>query len=154
MIIISGKVENHIGKELKNQLHVEDKGEEKELTLEQDLGNNRFIGNPSKSTPNQRAMLILKSLEATCNLFIDSIYKREDGYWDFEENQNTTQNPTRNHLFSVCHLYHNITNSPGLVTTFKEQGSDETNLLSYYYFHNTVSAGLVPTNVKGHSIQL
>jgi hypothetical protein len=127
--------------ELTNQLHIEDKGEEKELTLEQDLACDRFIGNQSKSTPNQRAMLILKSLESTCNLFIDSIYKREDGYWAFEENQNTIQNPTRNHLFSVCHLYHNITGSPGIIASYKERKSNSIKLLSYYYFENAKNSG-------------
>ena len=86
--------------------------------------------------------------ESFHNLFIDSIYKREDGYWAFEENQNTAQNPTRNHLFSVCHLYHNITGSPGLVTTFKEQGSNEINVLSYYYFPTAVQ----PFDIKNHCI--
>jgi hypothetical protein len=32
-------------------------------------------------------MAILRSLKAVGDLVIDSIYKRDDGYWDFEENE-------------------------------------------------------------------
>lgn len=138
---------------LRDSLGLIDKGEEKDLTLEQDLGSPRFVGPNSNSTPFNRALLILKSLRATCDLFIDSIFKRNDGYWDFEENKEVEQNPTKTHLFSVNHLYHNITASPVLIATYKEENSEQIKALSYYYFTNAVNSGkLDPLEVKSHQL--
>lgn len=55
-------------------------------TLEEDLGGGRFRGPQSTSTPTNRALLILRSLKAVCDLVVDSVYKKDDGYWAFEVN--------------------------------------------------------------------
>ena len=103
-------------------------------TLEQDLGIQRFIGPGSTSNPTRRAHLILKSLKAVCDLMIDSIVQRPDGYWEKEDCGDKSHNPIGNHMFSVTHLYQLIADSDALV--FPIFTPDRTlHLLSYYYYH-------------------
>jgi len=114
-------------------------------TLEEDLGGGRFLGPHSRSTATRRATLILQSLKCVCDLLIDSIYKRGDGYWAFEENADKPQNPIGNHLFSVTHLYHNITASQCRVYPFTTPDGSF-HVLSYYNFHNALNQGLIRTH--------
>lgn len=102
-------------------------------TLEEDLGSPRFIGASSNSTRTQRAMLILKSLKSVCDLMLDSIVKRSDGYWEQEASGDQLQNPIGNHMFSVTHLYHLIAAADVLVCPFITP-DQQLRLLSYYYY--------------------
>ncbi len=104
-------------------------------TLEEDLGGGRFIGPNSNSTPSRRAERILRSLKAVCDLLVDSVYKRADGYWAQEESGDRVQNPIGNHFFSVTHLYHNITAADGLIYPFMTPNL-QLHLPSYYYYLN------------------
>ena len=104
-------------------------------TLEDDLGSNRFIGPDSTSNKTQRAMVVLKSLKAVCDLMLDSIIKRPDGYWTQETCGDKKQNPIGNHMFSVMHLHHLIANADALICPFVTADS-KFHLLSYYYYEN------------------
>jgi hypothetical protein len=131
----------------KSNLGLLDKGEEKDATLVGDLGNDRFIGPDSRSTREQRAELILKSLCATANLIIDGLRKRPDGYWEFERNENVNQNPDHSHLFSVVHLFHNMCASDAIAYHFLHCGTP--NVMSYYYFHNALhQKRIAPTQTQ------
>jgi len=118
----------------RDRLGLEDRGSEKTLTLIEDIGGGRFISPNSKSNPLQRAELILRTLCANANLIVDSVVKRDDGYWQFEENLDIAQNPDKSHLFSVNHLFHNMSTSQSLIFSFERNGNTE--MLSYYYFSN------------------
>jgi hypothetical protein len=102
-------------------------------TLEEDLGSPRFIGASSPSNKTQRANLILNSLKSVCDLMLDSIVKRSDGYWEHEPCGDKFQNPIGNHMFSVTHLYHLIASADVLVCPFITHDS-RLHLLSYYYY--------------------
>ncbi|MGO8899273.1 MAG: hypothetical protein ACLQU5_13145, partial [Isosphaeraceae bacterium] len=101
-------------------------------SLEEDLGGGRFLGPQSASTATRRATLILHSLKCVCDLLVDSIYKRNDGYWTFEENADKLQNPIGNHLFSVTHLYHNITASQCRVYPFRESPENSLGMIRFF----------------------
>ncbi len=117
-------------------------------SLDEDLGSDRFLGPQSASTATRRATLILRSLKSVCDLLVDSVFKRDDGYWMFEENSNKRSNPIGNHLFSVTHLYHNITDSQCRVYPFiTPDGSFR--ILSYYDFHNGINQGWLRTHSTG-----
>lgn len=104
-------------------------------TLEDDLGSPRFIGPASQSTRTNRSTLILKSLKSVCDLMLDSIVKRPDGYWEHEECGDKLQNPIGNHMFSVTHLYHLIASTDALVHPYVTP-DDTLHLMSYYYYKN------------------
>lgn len=127
----------------RDELRLEDRGEEKDLTLVNDLGHGRFLAPDSRSTPDKRALLILNALSATARLVIDSVVQHPDGYWGFEEGADASQNPDRCHLFSVMHLLHNMTASDAVVYLFEHGGVQS--LLSYYYFLNAANAGQIAT---------
>jgi hypothetical protein len=129
---------------LRNELGLVDQLEEKGLTLEGDLGVARFIGPNTTSNRTQRALKILHSLHSVCELVVDSVQQDGDGSWSFEANGDPQQNPIGNHFFSVTHLYHNLTGSPGLVIAFGQPPNDRLNILSYYYFWNEVGQGNLP----------
>ncbi|MGP8201083.1 MAG: hypothetical protein ACLQU4_16450 [Limisphaerales bacterium] len=121
-----------------------DKGEEKDLTLEGDLGHARFIGADSSSNPSQRAMKILRSLHAASELVLDSIYRLSNGLWQFEPTGDLLQNPIGNHLFSVNHLFHNLTRSQARIAVFSAE--QQTHVLSYYYYHDAKNNGQLPAD--------
>ncbi|MBI5773382.1 MAG: hypothetical protein HZA89_06525 [Verrucomicrobia bacterium] len=123
-----------------------DKGEEKDLTLERDLGIPRFIGGDSTSTPNQRALKILRTLHAASELVLDSIYRLPNGAWQFEASGDTNQNPIGNHLFSVNHLVHNLSRSQARIAVFS--ANQNTHVMSYYYYHNAKNEGRLPHDHK------
>lgn len=107
---------------LRDKLGLVDRGQEKELTLIEDIGGGRFIGPSSTSTPNRRAELVLRSLCAVARLVVDSVVKEDDGYWRFEQNVDSTQNPDGSHFFSVTHLFHNMCASDAVVYLFQHGG--------------------------------
>jgi hypothetical protein len=140
---------------LRDQLKLKPLDEEKHMSLLGDLGHKRFFGDKSESQPERRAFRILASLRAVTDLAIDSIYKRADGYWAFEENQDKNQNPIGNHLFSVTHLYHNVTNANAHVVMFQEQPGGPVDCLSYYYFHDRKQKGIIkPVTEVPREIQM
>lgn len=104
-------------------------------TLEEDLGGGRFFGPDSRSTPTQRARLILQSLKSVSDLLVDSVCKRDDGYWSQEQTGDNNQNPIGNHFFSVLHLHHNISATNALIYPFVTPDNG-LHLLSYYYYEN------------------
>jgi hypothetical protein len=124
---------------LRDTLGLIDKGEEKTLTLQSDLGGPRFLGGQSNSSTHDRAMCILLALKAVSDLTIDSVHHRPDGYWEFERTADKNQNPIGCHLFSVTHLFHNITAADGLIVAFNQPPN--VGLLSYYYFWEEVRIG-------------
>jgi len=127
----------------RDALGLEDRGEEKGLSLVDDLGNGRFLAPGSNSTPEKRALLILQALSAAARLVVDSVVRHPDGYWGFEEGADPNQNPDHCHLFSVMHLLHNMTASDAVVYLYEDGGVH--NLLSYIYFWNAASAGQIRT---------
>jgi hypothetical protein len=131
---------------LRDRLNLVSRDEEKHMSLVGDLGGKRFFGEKSASQPERRAFRILASLRAVTDLAIDSVYLRPDGYWDFEENQEKQQNPIGNHLFSVTHLYHNVTGADALVVAYGQLPS--VGLLSYYYFWDAVAKGTIPADPR------
>lgn len=135
----------------RDKLGLIDKGEEKTHTLLNDLGHGRFISPSSKSSPQKRAELILRSLCSASKLVIDSVVKRNDGYWQFEENKDLLQNPDGCHLFSVTHLYHNMAASDGLGYIFNDVHGMQ--FLSYYYFLNKHPNG-APGGQQGVRFQM
>jgi hypothetical protein len=131
-------------------LKLRDTGAEKDETLVNDLAKSRFIGPDTKSNPQHRAELILQSLHSVCNLLIDSVVPVAGRYWQFEANGDTDQNPIGNHLFSVMHLYHNITRSQARIAVYKSQ--EKIDLLSYYYFHYAKVKALYEILPKDHQL--
>ena len=140
---------------LRDGLKLVPRDEEKHMSLVGDLGGKRFFGEKSESQPERRAFAILAALRAATDLTIDSIYKRTDGYWAFEENQDKQQNPIGNHLFSVNHLLHNVTNAEAQVVLYQENGGGPVDCQSYYNFHELVRQGKIkPVSQASRDIKL
>jgi hypothetical protein len=118
---------------LRDKLGLMDKGEEKDLTLEADLGGARFRGPNSYVSPQARALTILKALTAGANLILESICPHHDGYWEFEANGDPAQNPVSANRFSVLHLFHNMMDSKGRVFSYHD-AQGRAGVLSYYYY--------------------
>lgn len=108
-------------------------------TLEEDLGSPRFIGPNSNSNRTHRATLILQSLTAVCNLLLDSVRKRDDGYWEQEANGDCANNPIGNHFYSVTHLYHLVADAQTLVQPFVIPDGSLV-VASYYDYENNLEA--------------
>jgi hypothetical protein len=126
----------------RDRLGLIDKGEEKAVTLQSDLGGPRFIGPDSSSTSDQRAMKILRALHATSELVLDSIRCLPNGAWQFKATGDTLQNPIGNHLFSVNHLFHNLSRTQARIAVFSVQ--QQLGVLSYYYYHDAKNNGRLP----------
>lgn len=104
-------------------------------TLEENFGSGRFLGPDSESDPTRRAKLILASLRALCDLLVDSVYKCENGYWDFESNADKANNPIGNHFYSILHLHHLITQTNVLIYPLLTPDGN-VQLLDYYTYVN------------------
>ena len=128
-------------------LKLRDTGAEKDETLVSDLAKTRFIGPDTKSNPEQRALLILKSLQGVCNLLIDSLVHDSDRYWRFESNGDKAQNPIGNHFFSITHLYHNLSQSQAQIALYSV--GRQVGALSYYYYQDALQKGVLPI---GHQL--
>jgi hypothetical protein len=139
---------------LRDKLGLVDKGEEKDLTIEGDLGGSRFHGPNSKVPQAVRARTILRSLKTVSDLMVESVIQRADAYWEFEGNGDAQQNPISGHRFSVCHLFHNLMDSKGRVFSFHDAQGHE-GVLSYYYFLNARQRGnLAVVSAQHHDILL
>ena len=137
---------------LRDSLGLIDNGYEKDLTLEQDLGANRFLSNerPDKDRT-ERAMLILKLLHAGCKLYLDTLVK--DGKYWREEINNDLNNPLGSSSYSYIHLLHNLCNSDVLVHLFHHKGRFR--ILSHYYLGHALHQGLIaPQDTEPHRIQV
>jgi hypothetical protein len=97
---------------LRDGLGLVDTGEEKNLTLEGDLGHARFLP-PARQdvTATQRAMAVLDFLHATCSLYLGCLVELPDGYWTAEQNPHH-ENPGQSTFESIHHLFCNITHVP------------------------------------------
>ena len=139
---------------LRDKVGLVDKGEEKNLTLEGDLGGPRFQGPNSKVSKAARARTILRSLKAASDLMVESVIQRADGYWEFEGNGDALQNPICGHRFSVCHLFHNLMDSNGRVYVFQD-AQGQVGVLSQYYFADAMNRkAIAPVAVQPHDILL
>ena len=127
---------------LRDELGLEDKGEEKEYVVEGDLGGSRFHGPNSKVTAKVRAESVLRVLKGASDLMVESVIQREDGYWEFEANGHDEQNPVSGHRFSVCHLFHNLMDSDVIAYTYEDTNGKK-GVLSYYYFHELQRLGFL-----------
>jgi hypothetical protein len=82
--------------------------DEKQLTVEDDLGASRFILQTKPTADKmRRAMLVLRFLHATSALYLDCLRKRPDGYWEMEPTPDK-ENPLGNNFESLAHLLGNI----------------------------------------------
>lgn len=82
------------------------------LTVEQDLGNERFLESGRHSNVNERnkrAMLVLGYLDSIGSLVLDSLH-RQNGHWAFEKTKHE-ENPVDSAFDSLVHLYGNMTDS-------------------------------------------
>lgn len=105
------ELERHLTK-LRDDLGLVDTGEEKTLTLEQDLGGARFLPPASQGiTPTERATQIMDFLHATCILYDHCLVEHPGGYWAAETNPHQ-ENPRQSTFESVHHLFCNITHVP------------------------------------------
>ena len=97
---------------LRDQLGLVDTGEEKTLTLEQDLGGARFLP-PARQdvTSTERAAAVLDFLHSTCAFYIHCLMELPDGYWAAEQNPHH-ENPRQSTFESMHHLFCNITHVP------------------------------------------
>ena len=137
---------------LRDQLGLIDKGEEKDMTLERDLGSDRFLSSERTDKNNtDRALLILKLLNAGCKLYMDTLVK--DGkYWREEINKDINQNPFHSSSYSYIHLLHNLCKSDLLVYLYHDK--NQLQILSHYYFGEAIHQGLIsPQKVERHRIQ-
>lgn len=88
---------------------LEDRGDEKDLTLVGDLGHDRFLAaNRKDKQPESRAMLVLRFLHAIAELVCDNVLKGPDGYWVLEKSENS-ENPNGSNFESLHHLFCNST---------------------------------------------
>lgn len=101
---------------LTTQLGLVDRGDEKTLTLVQDLGHDRFLA-PTRTdkTPADRALLVLRYLHSIAELVCDNVVKAADGYWHLEQSMNR-ENPNGSNFESLHHLFCNSTQVPLFVT--------------------------------------
>lgn len=132
----------------RDKLGLVDRGQEKDLSLVSDLGHGRFISPNSTSTPEKRAEAILRALSANARLVVDSVVKRPDGYWQFEETADRDQNPDGSHMFSVMHLMHNMSASDAFVWHFQHGGREY--VWSNYSFRNAVESGQLTEQGSKH----
>ncbi|MBK1884800.1 hypothetical protein JIN85_20490 [Luteolibacter pohnpeiensis] len=106
--------------------------EEKNLTLEEDLGGGRFLGTERTDLkPLDRALKVLNLVHAGAELFLHSLVKDGD-YWREEVNQDANQNPFGSASRSYIHLLHNLTQSPVGIVAF--QSNSALHLESEYSF--------------------
>ncbi len=137
---------------LRDKLGLEDKGEEKDYVLDNDLGGIRFRGPNCQVSAKARAVSVLRALKGASDLMVESVVQRADGYWEFEANGDEVQNPISGHRFSVCHLFHNLMDSKARVFAFHDaRGFD--GVLSHIYFHNALqSRQIAPVSAQHHDI--
>lgn len=137
---------------LRDKLGLEDRGEEKDYVLENDLGSARFRGPNCKVSAKARGESVLRALKGASDLMVESVIQRPDGYWEFELNEDVLQNPVSGHRFSVCHLFHNLMDSKARVFAFHDaRGFD--GVLSHIYFHNARQKGqIAPVSAQHHDI--
>ena len=137
---------------LRDSLGLIDKGEEKDLTLESDLGSDRYLSKErTDKTQTDRALLVLKLLNSGCKLFIDTLIK--DGHYWKEELNNEINNPLGSSSYSYIHLLHNFCNSDVKVYLYQQNGNVD--VLSYYYFREARRQGsITPQNVSEYNIPI
>jgi hypothetical protein len=92
-----------------SDLQLVDEGDENGLTLSGDLGTDRFLSSDRRDKiSDDRALLVIKYLNSICDLYIDNLIKKADGYWELERSNNN-ENPLGNNFESLAHLLANIT---------------------------------------------
>jgi hypothetical protein len=137
---------------MRDKLCLQDKGEEKNLTLEEDLGGGRFRGPNCKVAVKARGESVLRALKGASDLMVESVIQRADGYWEFEENGDPGMNPVSNHRFSVVHLFHNLMDSTARVFVFWD-AQGQIGVLSQYYFADALNRkAIAPAAVQQHDI--
>lgn len=134
---------------LRDKLGLVDKEEEKDLTLEGDLGVGRFWEPNSGVTKSARAQSVLRLLKAGADLMVESVQKRTDGYWEFEANGDEQQNPVSAHRFSVIHLLHNMMDSKARVFAYHD-AAGRAGVLSHYYYLNNLNQGRISVVSSQH----
>ena len=95
---------------LMQQLGLESKSDESKLTIEEDLGQYRFLNEQRRSHPDQiraRALLVLNYLDSIASLVLDSLTK-QSGDWAFELTPDAF-NPTDSAFDSLVHMFGNMT---------------------------------------------
>jgi hypothetical protein len=94
---------------LRDSLGLIDRGEEKEnFTLKGDLGHGRFLSEARNDKDSEkRAKKVLSYLNSVCDLYIDNLVLRGDGYWTIEKSTHE-ENPLGNNFESLAHLLANI----------------------------------------------
>lgn len=93
---------------LRDRLGLIDKGEEKNLTLVEDLGGTRFLPPARRDKkPEDRALFVLNYLHSVCRLHLDYLQQRSDGYFQLEQNPDP-ENPDGHPWQSPHHLLCNI----------------------------------------------
>lgn len=86
-------------------------------TLESAFGGVRFIGPQNNTTAAKRAELVLRCLNAVCELYIDNLVSIGGDQWaveknfgeTIEDNQPRRENPLGSNFESLAHLMANIT---------------------------------------------
>ena len=95
-----------------DKLGLEDRGEEKDLTLVDDLGHDRFLARDrTNKRPEDRALLVLMYLHSIAELVCDNLQQTSDGYWTIEQSMNR-ENPNGSNFESLHHLLCNSTQVP------------------------------------------
>lgn len=139
--------------ELRDALGLVDKGEEKDnFTLEGDLGSARFLGAERKDIkPEDRALKVIRLLNAGCDLFIDTLIKDGD-YWR-EEICKNPNNPFDSSSRSYIHLLHNLAQSDIEVYNFVQDQSIGT-MSEYYFSHAVAECRIQPIYAVKNRIQV
>ena len=97
---------------LRDGLGLVDHGEEKALTLVDDLGSDRFLARArTDKQPEERALLVLRYLHAIAELVCDNLQQNAEGYWIIEESMNR-ENPNGSNFESLHHLLCNSAQVP------------------------------------------
>ena len=96
------------------QYHQPHHANEASLTLEDDLGNPRFLTTQKQSTTSlrtQRAKLVLNYLNSIAELVLDNLQRKGNDEWILEQTPDD-ENPTDYCFDSLLHLMGNMTDVP------------------------------------------